>query len=59
MDEVWFKDFGTLMDMLYHVMRNANDDYEWQIKEHYDELDKIYYNIKEEYNYKDASDEDK
>ena len=57
MDEVWFKDFGTLMDMLYHVMRNADDDYERQIKECYDELDKIYYNLKEEYNYKDASDE--
>lgn len=58
MDEAWFKDFGILMDMLYHVMRSSNDDIERQIKEPYDELDAIYYQIKEEYGYKDNSDEE-
>lgn len=58
MDEAWFKDFGILMDMLYHVMRSSNDDYEWRIKEHYDALSEIYYDVKDEYGYKDASDEE-
>ena len=58
MNETWFKDFGTLMDMLYHVMRNSDDDIEQQIKGPYDELDAIYYQIKDEYGYADVSDED-
>lgn len=58
MNERWFEDFGNVLDTLYHIMRNSDDDIELQIKEHYDALDEIYYQIKDEYGYTDASDEE-
>ena len=57
MNERWFAEFGEVLDRLYHIMRNSNDDVENLIEGPYKELDSIYYDIKNEFGYKDASDE--
>ena len=58
MNERWFEEFGNVLDTLYHIMRNSDDDVEAQIEEHYDELAEIYQDIKNTYGYTDASDEE-
>ena len=58
MNETWFKEFGNLLDTLYHVMRNSDDDVESLIQVPYEELDAIYYDVKEQFGYKDSSDEE-
>lgn len=58
MNENWFKEFGNLLDTLYQVMHNSDDDVESLIEEPYQELDAIYYDVKEKFGYKDSSDED-
>lgn len=58
MNETWFKEFGNLLDTLYHVMRNSDDDVESLIQVPYEELDAIYYDVKEKFGYKDSSDEE-
>ena len=58
MNETWFKEFGNLLDTLYHIMRNSDDDVESLIQVPYEELDAIYYDVKEKFGYKDSSDEE-
>lgn len=57
MNERWFEDFGEVLDTLYHIMRNSDDDIENQMEEPYKQLAEIYDNVKAEYGYKDRSDE--
>ena len=57
MNERWFEDFGNVLDTLYQIMRNSDDDYESQMEEPYQQLAEIYDNVKAEYGYKDRSDE--
>ena len=58
MSESWFEEFGKVLDTLYHIMRNAEDDEATLIQEPYQQLDAIYYDIKDRYGYKDSSDEE-
>lgn len=57
MNERWFKDFGECLDTLEHIMKNSDDDVEKAMKEHFDALNRLYYDIKKENGFKDASDE--
>ena len=58
MNERWFEDFGNVLDTLYHIMRNSDDDIENDIEGPYQELCDIYDDIKERFGYTDASDEE-
>lgn len=51
MNERWFEDFGNALDIIYHAMRNAEDDYEERMTGPYNELLEIYQDIQDEYGY--------
>ena len=58
MNERWFEEFAEVLDKLYSIMRNSDDDVERLIEDPYDELAAVYEDIKAEYGYTDASDEE-
>ena len=57
MSEEWFEEFGAALDSLWSIMRNADDDVERAMKGAYEELNDLYYDIKDMFGYTDASDE--